>query len=382
MIIEQSNFELYEYKGVIHLHSSYSDGGANIEKIMQYAQRTDLDYVILTDHNSMQALREGYEGWHDNVLLLVGEEITPEKGNHYLALDIDEEIDGKQFTHPQHIINTVAENNGIGIIAHPFGSKTKLRKTGANSWKNWNATEYTGLEIWSYMIDWIDNVTPLTFGYYYFRPDKAIDGPEPQTLQKWDELAQKRHIVGIGSLDAHGKPTLLRLFKPLSYEYLFRTIRTHILTPAPLPLQSVHESKQLVYDAIRAGRCFIAYDFLADSMGFCFYGWMKEGVPLLMGDEVIFTNRDISPTELNPDGTVVHHHEQLNSCMNVNELNSVSFHASTPIFSELRMIHNGHVVKCVQGKRLEFETHQAGVYRVEVYYNNRPWIFSNPIFLR
>ncbi|MFQ6044334.1 MAG: PHP domain-containing protein [Candidatus Poribacteria bacterium] len=346
------NFGIYEYKGAIHIHSKYSDGGCGIKGIVKEAQKAGLDYIILTDHESLQALKDGYEGWYDNVLLLVGEEITPRGGYHYLALGIETEIIGKQFIHAQHFIDRVSASGGIGIIAHPFGSKTRLLEIRKNSWQNWDVEGYTGMEIWSYMIDWIDNVTPLTLPKYYFYPDKAIDGPKPESLKKWDEIAQERRVVGIGSLDAHGRPTpLLWFLKPLSYEHLFETIRTHILTTAPLIQQSLNESKKLVYDAIRAGRCFSAYDFLADSTGFRFAGLMNKTIPILMGDEV-----DL-------DG-------------------NVSLHASVPAPAELRLIRNGKQVKSEYSKKIEFETGQTGAYRVEVYYDNRPWIFSNHIFLR
>jgi hypothetical protein len=352
MIKEFLNFGIYEYKGAIHIHSKHSDGGAKIKRIIKDAQKADLDYIILTDHNSIQALKNGYEGWYDNLLLLVGEEITPKEGHHYLAFGIENEIIGKKFANEQDYIDIVSDSDGIGVIAHPFGNKTRYLRTKKNSWGNWNVTGYTGIEIWSYMIDWIDNVTPLTLPNYYFFPDKAIDGPSPEALEKWDEIARTRHIVGIGSLDAHGRPTsLLWFLKPLSYEHLFETIRTHILTTAPLIRQSFNESKKLVYDAIRSGRCFFAYDFLADSTGFRFAGMMNKTVPILMGDEVNFNG-------------------------------NVSLQASVPVLAELRIIRNGKQIKSDYGKNIKFDTNQAGAYRIEVYYDNRPWIFSNHIYLR
>jgi len=352
MIEKHLNFGIYEYKGAIHIHSKYSDGASGIKQIITDAQKADLDYIILTDHNSLQALKDGCEGWYDNVLLLVGEEITPKVGHHYLAFDIEDEIISEEFTRAQNNIDSVSESGGIGIIAHPFGNKTRLLKARRNSWQNWNVKGYTGMEIWSYMIDWINNVTPLTLPKYYLFPDEAIDGPSPEALKKWDDIAQTRHIVGIGSLDAHGRPTsLLWFLKSLSYEHLFETIRTHILTTAPLTQQSFDGSKKLVYDAIRAGRCFFAYDFLADSMGFRFDGMMNKTVPILMGDEIT----------LNGD---------------------VFLRASIPVPAELRLIRNGEQIKSEYGKKMKFETNQSGAYRIEVYYDNRPWIFSNHIFLR
>lgn len=341
--------EIYEYKGVIHIHSKYSDGSASVKKIIKIAQDVGLDYVIVTDHNTLGALEDGYEGWHDKVLLLVGEEITPAQKHHYLALDIKERTFGK-WLRPKQFTRKVAQEGGMGIIAHPHGAESLFSSIRGRFWQDWSVTDYTGMEVWSYMVDWVTGVNPLNVLYYYLYPHKSITGPHPQTLAKWDEIAQSRHIVGIGSVDAHGKRIpILPFIKFLPYEYIFKTLRTHILTLAPLPIQSLSKSKQLLYDAIRAGHCFIGYDLLADSTGFSFTGVVNETELLLMGDETNFRGRTL-------------------------------FIASTPMNAEIRLIRNGEMIKVERGKLLKFETDQPGAYRIEAYYDDKPWIFSNHIF--
>lgn len=54
---------MFEYTGAIHVHSIFSDGSGDINEITQYANESGLDFVILTDHNTLRALHEGYEGW-------------------------------------------------------------------------------------------------------------------------------------------------------------------------------------------------------------------------------------------------------------------------------------------------------------------------------
>ena len=351
--------QLYEYKGVIHLHSRYSDGSGKIPEIVRKASDAGLDFVMLTDHDSLGALYDGYEGWHDDVLLLVGQEISP-RTHHYLAFDLDKRIRGKYRTDYQNIVNKVAAAGGFGIIAHPYGGRNPpLFRSKGHAWKDWSITGYTGIELWSYMIDWVDNVNTFTFMYYYFFPEKAIRGPRSEALRKWDEVAQQRHIVSIGGIDAHAMPLpIFRFIKFLPYEYLFRTIRTHVLLTEPLSAQSFPVSKRLIYDAIKAGHCFIAYDFLADTMGFTFMAEMKGGRGehrvhpyVLMGDEAIFEG-------------------------------SADLLIAVPQPANIQLIRNGHLLHNVTGKTLRFPIDQAGVYRVEVYYKDQPWIFSNPIFFR
>jgi predicted metal-dependent phosphoesterase TrpH len=81
---------MVEYVGAIHIHSTYSDGSGTVDEIIKAAQEVGLDYIVLTDHNTMRARKEGKEGWHDKTFLLVGAELNDKRNlNHYLALGID-----------------------------------------------------------------------------------------------------------------------------------------------------------------------------------------------------------------------------------------------------------------------------------------------------
>jgi len=69
---------LNDYAGIIHLHSAYSfDGRAPIAEIIGAAKRNEIDFLFLTDHSTLQARSDGWEGWHGRTLLIVGEEIAP-----------------------------------------------------------------------------------------------------------------------------------------------------------------------------------------------------------------------------------------------------------------------------------------------------------------
>ena len=46
---------------------------------------------LLTDHDSLGARRDGWEGMHEGVFLMVGTEVSPERG-HYLAFGVEREI--------------------------------------------------------------------------------------------------------------------------------------------------------------------------------------------------------------------------------------------------------------------------------------------------
>ncbi len=81
---------MHDLSCVIHLHSIHSDGTGTVAQIARAARRNHVDVVLLTDHDTLEARRQGEEGWHDSVLVLVGEEVSPRRRDHYLAFGIEE----------------------------------------------------------------------------------------------------------------------------------------------------------------------------------------------------------------------------------------------------------------------------------------------------
>ena len=348
-----TNSAYYEYSGVIHIHSRYSDGYGTIGEIVKAAKKASLDYIIITDHNTLKAMEDEAEGWYDDLLALVGEEIGGRGRCHYLALGLVDNIDPEyhQDDVPRYI-EAVKRQGGIGFIAHPDGIRRPSLGLYLSSWSEWDNRSYTGLEIWSYMCDWAKSVTLSKILYYYLRPQKAINGPSTDLLQRWDQLCQTRQVVGIGGSDIHAHYLLFfRFLRFLSYRRAFQGVRTHLLTPSPLS-SGLDESKKLVYTALRSGHCFFAHDSLADSTGFSFRAFASEGHALLMGDEI--------------------------------ELKSeAELEVTSPVPASLRLLCNGQLVEeRTSARRLAWKVNQPGVYRVEARYKNEPWVYTNPIYLR
>src|SRR5215210_1104399 len=81
--------DMHDLACVVHLHSLYSDGTGTVPEIARAAGVAGADVVLLTDHDTLEARRRDEEGWHDGVLVLVGEEVSPPGRNHYLAFGIE-----------------------------------------------------------------------------------------------------------------------------------------------------------------------------------------------------------------------------------------------------------------------------------------------------
>ena len=103
---------------VVHVHTTYSDGTATVAELVAAAAAAGVDALLVTDHDTLGALSDGWQGRRDGVCVLVGTEVSP-KGGHYLAFGVDREIRhaGRSAL---EIAEAVREAGGVGFAAHPF----------------------------------------------------------------------------------------------------------------------------------------------------------------------------------------------------------------------------------------------------------------------
>ncbi|MBC7237707.1 MAG: CehA/McbA family metallohydrolase [Chloroflexi bacterium] len=351
----------YERVGVLHIHTTYSDGTWHHRDLARLANKMGLDFLVITDHNVYAG---EHEGWYGDTLLLVGEELhdpqaaAPE--NHLLAFGVGEELTLAGADRPcskaQAFIDAVRERGGLAYLAHPVEHSGDYALEPEINWTAWDASGYDGLEIWNYMSEFKSYLSELgpTLLYSFF-PKLAITGPFPETLHRWDALLALRRVYAIGGVDAHG--TVYRL-GPLrravfSYAHLFRALTTHVLLEEPWSGQAAYDAA-LVYNALRKGRAFVVYEALGQGHGFRFSAQTRNEI-YAMGDEFLATG-------------------------------SVRLHIRTPKSAHLRLLLNGYCIAETQGTELIHESRAPGAYRAEAYryfpFRKRMWIVSNPIFVR
>lgn len=103
---------MHEITVNLHMHTRYSDGSGTHKDIAAAALKTDVDVVIVTDHN---ILVHGFEGYYKEknkkILMLIGEEVhdqarDPQK-NHLLVFDANREM-ATFADSPQNLIDQVA----------------------------------------------------------------------------------------------------------------------------------------------------------------------------------------------------------------------------------------------------------------------------------
>ena len=347
----------FEYTGNAHIHTRYSDGSKTVSEIARDAALANLDFIIINDHDYMaRTLHAEDEGYYGGVLALMGLELGG-RFHHYLAFGLREMVHGKGAA-PQSVIDRVTEKGGFGFLAHPFEKGMPFREKGiAYTWNDLSVTGYTGICIWNFSSRWKERVkTPLHGLFFLLFKGWGLKGPSRETLHFWDRACERRRVVAMGGSDAHGGSFRWGPFRftPLSYGDGFLSINIHPLLDRPLSKDPVYAGEQ-IYGAMKEGRLHIGHDRLAPSKGFRFSYVVEGGGTLEMGEERAFQ-----------PGTLI---------------------VKTPRKGEVRLLRNGAVVARSMGWGFSHVVRQPGVYRVEVYrrvpfFGLRPWIFSNPIYLR
>jgi hypothetical protein len=342
---------------VVHAHSVHSDGTGTVEQIAAQAARAEVDVVLLTDHDSLEARRRGAERYHGPVLVCVGEEVSPKGGNHYLAFGIDEEIDHDGLS-PAGIVAAGAEAGGFGFLAHPFSTgSARFQRVGPGMpWDDLDAPGYTGIELWSFVTDTAEGLASVPdIARFVARPERVVTGPPERNLRGWDALLARRPVVAIGGVDAHQIGVRVAGRVPLrlmSYRRSFSHLRTHVLLDRPRRGEGATD-RDAVYAALRAGRCYLAMDSFARANGFAFGTRGADAVP--MGGESQWA-----------EGQVLE--------------------ARVPRPAELTLLRDGEPVARVDGTMLEHAVESPGTYRLEARLHAhgawRTWIVSNPVYLR
>jgi hypothetical protein len=210
-------------------------------------------------------------------------------------------------------------------------------------------------------------------------------------IAKWDREAQKQRLTGVAANDCHhnqvftitavdaatvevgyigsratstrvtaaqapGVAALVKGRHPNElitrldldpYERSLRYVTTHILA------DSLTESA--VREALKSGHAYVAHDWLCDPTGFVFGAGKGGKLYRVMGDEVSLADRP-------------------------------KLRAEAPVRCLMKLFHNGLEVKAARAVSLEIEPKAPGVYRVELWLTldgeERPWVYSNPIYVR
>ncbi|MCZ7547470.1 MAG: CehA/McbA family metallohydrolase [Anaerolineae bacterium] len=163
------------YRGELHCHTCHSDGDSAPGEVVRAAERLGLDFLAVTDHNTITALADLAQQRPQNLILIPGCEMTTFKG-HWCAWGLSEWIDFRALTTERmdRVMRHAAAKGALVSINHP--------RAYGPPWELPQADTCDCIEVWN----------------------------GPWMLNNWEALAfwekrlrQGRRLTAVGGSDAH-----------------------------------------------------------------------------------------------------------------------------------------------------------------------------------
>jgi len=384
-----------DYKAILHAHAEDSahTGGTRPE-LLAAAKMVGVKIIMLTDHvrPPKDFINDSWRGMHDGVLFIPGAEsegflVYPQKS-------IIQSHINKSFKSRDEYVRLVKEGGGNIFLSH------------VEEKADWETGELDGLEIYNIHSDLLDEadfvkwlqgsftdpnrLKQLESGLAEFPAEVfgALQDYLPTVVAKWDRDLASHHLTGVAANDCHHNqiftikaagentveitafpdpprkvttaqaPRITEILKDRKpgdiiakldfdpYERSLNFVATHIL------LNELNETA--VRQALKAGRAYVAHDWLCDATGFAFIAEHSGKRLGVMGDEI-------------------------------KSEKGLKLRVAAPASGIIKLFRNGQLIQEANSDKLDFNLGERGVYRAEIWLmidgEARPWIYSNPIYV-
>ncbi len=256
-----------ERVGVIHVHTRASDGSGTVEDVMEAAEKANLSFVAITDHNVSVTESDILEDPPD-LPILSGVELSTKAG-HFLALGTPPSWVPPKTTNDRALLAAARSVGAFRVLAHPFHPHTP--------WTDWGTSDFDGMEIWNEDATWRQN---SLFGLLdalllYAENDQLalvrLARTPDENFAKWDELLQQRPVAGVCAADTHAR---IRLgfgedWRFPGYVPSLKVAREHLLLrPGAGAGNPALASPAELIGSLRSGHSYCALDSLYPADGF------------------------------------------------------------------------------------------------------------------
>ncbi len=387
---------LHDYRCVLHAHAEDSaHTGGTLPELLADAKKAGVHAVLLSDHfRPPRDFIDGrWRGLKEGVLFVPGSE-----ANGFLLYPM-KSILPRMGLKGRDFIDTVTADGGMIFLSH------------VEERPDHPLDGLTGLEIYNRHYDAKrDKASLLALALKLTDPTQLAELREavrrypdelfafqcdyPKVyLDKWDEGTKRLRLTGVAANDCHHNQVLLvkmvdaetvrigtnvdqdaqmrkvtaalrpgvreltKGYKPGDvlarldtdpYSVSFRNCATHVLAP--------RLDEPTLRAALRAGHAYVAHDWMGDATGFRFGARGARSLAAIMGDEVRWT-----------DG--------------------LKLTARLPLPAHVRLLRYGQEVATSEGKAdFEYAVKETGAYRLEAWLELdgeiRPWVYTNPIYVR
>jgi predicted metal-dependent phosphoesterase TrpH len=204
------------YRGDLHLHSVFSDGGWHPRELVEQGRANGLDFIGTSDHNTNAATRLFGRVVPDDYLVVNGEEVTTRNG-HWLATGTKPGtwVDWRYRAEDDKLgrfTRLTRARGGVAIAAHPYVPVPGTRWDFGTSYEHMDA-----VEVWN-------------------GPWSVFNQP---TVNNWQSLLASGHFVpAVGNSDSHHAGQTVGL--------------------AQTVYRMADLSTAAVMDAVRGGHCWVS----------------------------------------------------------------------------------------------------------------------------
>ncbi len=339
-----------QYLCAIHIHTLYSDGTGKVEDVLGAARRAGVNIVMITDHHTLGAMRHGYAGWHDGILIIVGYEHSDVRDeNHLLVFGLTKRL--SPALEAREYVNEVRRLGGFSFVAHPIEKRRTTPKLKAYPWTASPELPFDGMEIWNYLSLWTERLSPSRAPLHYIFPGRNVEFPDKDTLKLWDELSHHRIVAGIAGMDAHALKVRWGPLRGTVFPYVhhMRSLLTCVQTELPLSGVADQSDTKIVLQNLAMGRSY--------------FGNQIQG-PL--GD---------LRARINGMETFVWGESH---CID----DTLELSLESSLAAEATLLSSGSRVAAASGIRFSFLINQPGVYRIVLSRKGKPWILTNHFRVR
>lgn len=265
---------VYDYKGVINVHTDLSIGSAPPSFVINSAASSGLDFLIFTDLNLFN-MPTTFESYHGKLLVFSAGKYSY-LDSRLMYYSLNSESIGSNLGEAQvKLADLLSQNQGANkdsllILAHPYKAGFswngeipsgldgfELLNEKSMSHRAWEKSKISSL--WSIFI-------------YPFNPRLAMLRlfTEPtDEINLLDKLSQQRKITVFAGTEASARalPLANYLMHFPSYKRSFDVMSNHILLRSELT-GSFNNDKVKVFNALKNGNFYMALDLMGDPKGF------------------------------------------------------------------------------------------------------------------
>ncbi len=194
------------FRGVVHSHTFWShDSRGLLPEILDGAKKAELQFIFNSDHkrHQLDSFPRGYQGIYDGIIIESG----TEHSSGLMISPFDTTIVDWNRPEPE-VIHEIVENDGLAIYVH------------SEDEHDWENPDYQAMEIYNIHTDMKDEdgLLPILlnsifngkkYTHWGFR---ELYDEQNEILANWDQLNQKRRIVGVAGVDAHNNQSFRARF--------------------------------------------------------------------------------------------------------------------------------------------------------------------------